>query len=363
METPAIIIDQAIMEHNLQKMAELARRHGVELRPHIKTHKLPELAKRQLAYGAVGITVAKVSEAEVMAEHGVDNIFIAYPIVVSSKADRIVHLARHHTIIVGVDSESGARLLSEKASAAGLKLKIRMELDSGLQRTGVGPEDAVELGRLITELPGLELDGIFTFKGALLQGAPTLDLEAAGLEEGELMTRTAACLRAAGIPIRHVSVGSSPTAASVAAVAGVTEIRPGTYIFNDRMLTKMGLCELRDVAARVRVTVVSVPTPHRAIVDGGSKTFATDVQPGKAPLNLVGFGEIVGYPKAVLERMNEEHGIIVSEVPHGWRVGDTIEIIPNHICSTVNLHNTVWLHDIAEMKMRQVPVAGRGMLT
>lgn len=361
LETPYIEIDRETMLRNIRRMAEEARRSGVDLRPHIKTHKIPEFAKEQIKAGAKGITVAKVSEAEVMASQGIDDIFIAYPIVVPSKIDRVIALARHHRIAVGVESAEGAHLLSRKAEEANCRLDVRLELDTGLHRTGIPLHEATEMGRFIASLPGLELNGIFTFRGAILQGEATLDLAGAGREEGELMVRAAEGMRAAGVSVRHVSVGSSPTAVHAAGVKGVTEIRPGTYVLGDRMLTRMGACRPEDAAAVVKVTVVSVPSPVRAVIDGGSKTFATDVQPGKPPLFLEGFGEIVGCPDAVLERMNEEHGMIACARPHGWHVGDTLDIIPNHICSTVNLHNSVWLRDQGDV--REVPVACRGMLS
>lgn len=361
LETPCVVIDPSVMRRNIENMAELAKRNGVELRPHIKTHKIPEFAKEQIQAGSKGITVAKVSEAEVMAAHGIDDIFIAYPIVVPSKIDRVIALAKQHTIAVGADSVEGARALSKRAEEANMRLQVRLEIDTGLKRTGIAPEQAVEIGREIAKLPGIELNGIFTFKGAVLRGEATRDVEAAGREEGKQMAAIADQLRSAGIPIRHVSVGSSPTAAYAAAVPGVTEIRPGTYIFNDRMQLEMGVCRYEDIAAKVRVTVVSVPTPTRVVIDGGSKTFATDVQPGKPPLFLEGFGEIVGLPDAVFERMNEEHGIIVTKTPHGLHVGDVLEVIPNHICSTVNLHDRVWVQE--GETWRQIPVSARGMLS
>jgi len=359
-ETPCIVIDQEKMASNIQRMADIAQRCGVALRPHVKTHKIPDFAKLQLEAGAAGITVAKVSEAEVMAAAGIRDIFIAYPIVSPSKIDRVIALAKDNTIIVGVDSIEGANRLSSKVSEHKMTLKVRLEIDTGLKRTGVPPEDAAEIGRAVNMLPGVELEGIFTFRGALTGGAPTLDLERAGREEGQLMVGVAERMRGGGIPIRHVSVGSTPTAAYAAAVEGVTEIRPGTYVFYDRMQQQFGVCEPGDIAAKVRATVVSVPSPTRAVIDGGSKTFATDIAPDQPPLFLKGFGEIAGRPEAILERMNEEHGMIVSSVPHGWQVGDMVEIIPNHICSTVNLHNHVWLQ--GEEGHRKIQVSGRGML-
>ncbi|GIO32091.1 MULTISPECIES: alanine racemase [Paenibacillus] len=360
LETPCILIDEHVLQRNIERMADIAAQNGVKLRPHIKTHKIPEFALNQLAHGASGITAAKVSEAEIMAEHGIDDIFLAYPVVSPSKIRRIIALAEKIRVIVGVESAEGASRLSKEAAQAGMTLPVRLEIDTGLARTGVRPDKAVELAKRIAALPGLNLSGIFTFKGAVFEGSGTLDLEAAGREEGRIMVETAEKLRAAGIAIRDVSVGSTPTAPFAAAVEGVTEIRPGTYIFYDRMLAVMGACTKEDWAAKVLVTVVSVPSEDRLVVDGGSKTFATDVQPGQHPLHLKGFGEIVGHPDAVFEKMNEEHGMIRTQGPHGLHVGDILEIVPNHICPTINLHNEVFV--CKDGAIRAVPVLARGKL-
>ncbi|MCJ8011726.1 alanine racemase [Paenibacillus sp. KQZ6P-2] len=360
LETPCILIDEHIVQRNIDHMAECAARSRVKLRPHIKTHKIPEFALRQLVKGAAGITAAKVSEAEIMAEHGVDDIFIAYPVVSPSKIKRIIALAQKIHVIVGVESLEGATNLSREAAEAGITLSVRLEIDTGLARTGVNPDKAIELAQQISALPGLDLSGIFTFKGAVFKGVGTLDLKAAGQEEGRIMVETAEKLRACGIAIRDVSVGSTPTAAYAAEVEGVTEIRPGTYIFYDRMLEVMGACSKEDWAAKVLVTVVSVPAEDWFVVDGGSKAFATDVQPGQQPLNLKGFGEIIGLPDAVFERMNEEHGMIRTSGPHRLHVGDIVEIVPNHICPTINLHNEVFVSQ--EGAIRAVPVLARGKL-
>ncbi|MGG3741983.1 alanine racemase [Paenibacillus chibensis] len=360
LETPCIVIDENVVQHNIEQMAGVAAHNGVRLRPHIKTHKIPEIALRQLAAGAEGITAAKVGEAEIMAEHGVKDIFIAYPVISPSKIKRIIALSHQIHVIVGVESMEGAENLSREAVAAGVTLSVRLEIDTGLARTGISPDRALQLAQNIAALPGLDLSGIFTFKGAVYQGSGTLDLEAAGQEEGRIMVATAEKLRAAGIDIRDVSVGSTPTAPYAAAVEGVTEIRPGTYIFYDRMLAVMGACSKEDWAAKVLVTIVSVPAEDRLVVDGGSKTFATDVQPGQPPLHLKGFGEIVELPDAVFEKMNEEHGMIRTSGPHGLHVGDVLSIVPNHICPTVNLHNEVYV--TKEGVIRAVPVLARGKL-
>src|SRR5215203_265725 len=313
--TPYLLIDGAKLERNILKMADIAWENGVALRPHVKTHKIPSIATEQVETGAAGITVAKISEAEVMADGGMVDIFIAYPLVSEAKIRQAVRLSE----------------------------RVRLEVDTGLRRTGVLYDEAVGLAAEIDGMRNLDLTGIYTYRGAVLGGSKTLELEKAGLEEGQLMVSLADRMRERGIGVDDVSVGSTPTAEYVAKVDGVTEIRPGTYVFYDRMQARLGACSLDECAAVVVCTVVSRPAPDLAIIDGGSKTFATDVGPGAEPLNLEGYGHVVGYPDAVLERLTEEHGMLSVDEDGDLEVGDTLQIIPNHICSTVNLHDEVYL--------------------
>jgi D-serine deaminase-like pyridoxal phosphate-dependent protein len=339
--TPYLLIDGPKMERNILKMADVASENGVALRPHVKTHKIPGIAREQLEAGAAGITVAKVSEAEVMADGGMEDIFIAYPLVTEAKIRRAIRLGERVRLVVGVDSLEGVRRLS--AVAEDRALEVRIEVDTGLRRTGVPYDEAVELAGEIEAIRNLDLTGIYTYRGAVLAGSKTLELEKAGLEEGQIMVSLADQMRERGIGVDDISVGSTPTAEYVAKVEGVTEIRPGTYVFYDRMQARLGACSLDECAAVVVCTVVSRPTPDLAVIDGGSKTFATDVVPGAEPLNLEGYGHVVGYPDAVLERLTEEHGMLSVDEDCDLEVGDTLQIIPNHICSTVNLHDEVYL--------------------
>jgi len=335
------LVDGPKMERNIQKMAHVARANGVALRPHVKTHKIPSIAREQLGAGASGITVAKLSEAEVMADGGIEDIFIAYPLVTEAKIRQAVRLAERVRLVVGVDSLDGARRLSGVAEDQ--TLKVRLEVDTGLRRTGVPLDEAVRLAGEIEAMDNLDLTGIYTYRGAVLGESKTLELEKAGLEEGQLMVPLADRMRERGSRVEDVSVGSTPTAEHVAKVEGVTEIRPGTYVFYDRMQARLGACSLDECAAVVVCTAVSRPTRDLVIIDGGSKTFATDVAPGAEPLNLKGYGHVVGYPRAVLERLTEEHGMLCVDEDCDLEVGDTLQIIPNHICSTVNLHDEVYL--------------------
>jgi len=335
------LVDGAKTERNIRKMADVASENGVALRPHVKTHKIPGIAWKQVEAGAAGITVAKLSEAEVMADGGMEDIFIAYPLVTEAKIRQAIRLGERVRLVVGVDSLEGARRLSTVAEDRALE--VRLEVDTGLRRTGVLYDEAVGLAGEIEAMSNLDLTGIYTYRGAVLGGSKTLELEKAGLEEGQLMVSLADEMRERGIRVDDVSVGSTPTAEYVAKVDGVTEIRPGTYVFYDRMQARLGACSLDECAAVVVCTVVSRPARNLVVIDGGSKTFATDVGPGAEPLNLGGYGHVVGYPGAVLERLTEEHGMLSVDEDCDLKVGDTLQIIPNHICSTVNLHDEVYL--------------------
>jgi D-serine deaminase-like pyridoxal phosphate-dependent protein len=357
--TPYLSVDGAKMQRNILGMAEMAQERGVDLRPHVKTHKIPAIARMQIEAGAVGITVAKISEAEIMADGGIADIFVAYPLVTEGKIRRAIDLSKRVRLIVGVDSIEGAHRLSAAAAAEDQVLEVRLEVDTGLRRTGVRYEKAIELSRRIEALSNLILSGIYTYRGAVLDGAPTLELEKAGVEEGHLMASLANRMREQGVRVDDVSLGSTPTAEYAARIEGVTEVRPGTYVFYDRMQARLGACRPEDCAAEVVATIISRPSRDLAVIDGGSKTFATDVQPGGQPMNLVGFGEVVGHPEAVLERLTEEHGMISLQGESDLQVGDVIRIIPNHVCSTVNLHDAVYLTD-EDGTVVEVPVAARG---
>lgn len=358
-ETPFVLIDESRVQANVMRMAERVAQHGVKLRPHIKTHKMPFFAQMQIEHGACGITVAKVSEAEVMVDGGIKDIFIAYPLVTSTKINRALELTKQARIIIGVDSQEGADLLEQLASEQAIIVEVRIEVDTGLRRTGTKAATLLSLASHLTaHCPHLRLTGIYTFRGAMLNGEATLDLRAAGHDEGSTMVRYANMLRDAGHAITDVSVGSSPTGLYAAEVPGVTEVRPGTYIFNDRMQVAFGVATLRDCAASVIVTIVSCPQEDLIVIDGGSKAFATDVQPNSAPLYLEGFGHITGVPHAMLDRLSEEHGMIRVTPGHPFRVGDRIAIIPNHICSTMNLYDQTWI--VGTQPARQLPISARG---
>lgn len=361
-QTPYVVINERKLKSNIKRMSDLANSKHIKLRPHIKTHKISDIAKLQINHGAVGITVAKISEAKAMMEHGISDIFIAYPIVTAYKAEEVCLLnEKLDNLILTVDSLEGANVLNKAAEKHNQVLQVRLEIDTGLKRTGVVLKDSVELAKQINEMKYLKLQGIFTFKGAVYQGQSTKDIEAAGTEEGETMVGIVRLIKAEGIDLEDISVGSTPSAQSVANVNGITEIRPGTYVFNDMMQVSLDVCNIEQCAAHVVTTVVSKPTPEQLVVDGGSKTFATDVQPNVSPLFLSGFGQIKGHPDTIFSHMNEEHGMIKLNGDEDLSIGDEIHIIPNHICSTVNLHNYVYLEK-ENGEFQKLKVEARGLV-
>ena len=356
LETPAVVIDLDVMEKNLSRMSDYCRLHNLKLRPHTKSHKIPELAKLQLANGANGITVAKIGEAEVMIDSGITDILIAYPIVGQEKTKRLAKLAERADITVSLDSEEAARGVSAAFTGRNVKAGILVELDVGFGRCGVATEDELlTLAQTVSDLPGLEFRGIMFFPGQFQVNA---EERAVLLDQvNSLLGRALEKFERANVPLSIVSGGSTPTAYDGHLFLGVNEIRPGMYIFNDRNMVGVGVAGVQDCALSVVVTVVSNSVAGRAVVDGGSKTFSSDrylAGDGK------GFGLVLEDPTAELERFSEEHGHLnVSESQRQYKVGDRLTIIPNHVCSTMNMHDQVY--GVRDKHVETVwNVAGRG---
>ncbi|MFS0781578.1 alanine racemase [Bacillus sp. 1P06AnD] len=362
MQTPYIVIDEQQVKNNILDMAQYAKENKIRLRPHCKTHKMPHFARMQMESGASGITVAKPSEAAVMAEQGIQDIFIAYPIVTRDKAEMVKKLNRSiKHLIVSIDSIQSAALLDGFCEGEEKRLQVRIEVETGLNRTGASISDVADIADFIlAHTKHLELEGIYTFKGAVLGGISTLDIKQAGIEEGTVMLELGKVLKGKGIDLQTISIGSTPTAKTVLTEGDHSEIRPGTYIFYDAMQAKLGVCRLEQCAAVVVATVVGKYDGH-LVIDGGSKTFATDVQPQQHPLDLEGFGIVIGHPECIFSRMNEEHGVIEFTGETNLGVGDELHIIPNHICSTINLHNHVYIKK-ENGKYDKMDVAARGQL-
>ena len=337
-DTPAVLIDLDIMERNLKRVANYARSNDLRLRPHTKTHKIPALGRRQLDHGAAGLAVAKVSEAEVMVKSGTPDLLVAYPILGRRKLERLMKVARETSVTVALDSLFTARGLSEAARSAQVNVGVLAEIDLGLGRVGVAPEGVVSLAQGIARLPWLGFEGIAFYPGHLKE----MDAEAQRqLEElGRSLQQVIRDLKQSGLECRIVSGGSTPTLFHSHRISGLNEIRPGTYIFNDRNTVACGAAGFEDCAASVLVTVVSAAVKNQVIVDGGSKTFSSDrlITGGE-----MGFGHVVEAPGAVFTKMNEEHGFVgIERAGRSFEVGDRLRIIPNHICLVMNLHERVY---------------------
>jgi len=338
-DTPALIVDLDIMERNLCRVAEYTREHGLRLRPHTKTHKSTRLAQRQLQAGAAGLTVAKVSEAEVMLGAQPQDLLVAYPVIGQAKLARLIGVARRTRVTVALDSAFAARQLSDAARAAQVEIGVLAEVDVGLGRVGVAPgEPLLQLAQTMVNLPHLEFEGITFYPGHIK------DLDEAGrlalAQLRDLLREILGQFRRAGLAVRIVSGGSTPTLFHSHEIEGLTEIRPGTYVFNDVNTVRSGGCAMEDCAASILATVVSTAKPGQMIVDGGSKTFSSD-----RPVNSseVTFGYLVEAPQARFHKMNEEHGFVdIARAGTEFSIGDRVHLIPNHICVAVNLHDQVY---------------------
>jgi D-serine deaminase-like pyridoxal phosphate-dependent protein len=340
LSTPALVLDLDAVERNLDRMAKLCGGQGIGLRPHAKTHKIPELGRMQLQRGAVGLTVAKVGEAEVMAEAGQEELLVAYPIFGREKLRRLAALACDHKLLVSLDNERTAQEFSRAAGEAGSTFGVLVEFDAGFHRCGLEPgPDCAQLAAQIEKLPGLQFRGLMSFFGNVWGSAEERRAEARRV--GERVARALEAFAAARLPVEIVSGGSTPSAEFSGDISGLTEIRPGTYIFNDLNTFYQGACGLEDCAARVITTVVSTAVPGHAIVDAGSKTLSSELL-GAGP--QTGYGRVVEVPDAPLIKLNEEHGYLdITATEHQFRVGEVVNLIPNHVCSCVNMHDEAFL--------------------
>ena len=352
--TPAVLVDLDALERNVARMAARAHEAGVRLRPHAKTHKCPEVGRLQRAAGAWGLSVAKVGEAEVFVRAGFDDVFVAYPVVGEDKGRRLLALSDHARLAVGVDSVEGARTLAEPFRAAGRTLDVLLKVDVGYGRVGVLPERAAEVAGRIAGLHGLRLRGLFTHAGHAYLAETRDGVDDVARLEGERLVAAAEALRSAGLAVEEVSVGSTPTAARAMRVAGVTECRPGNYVFHDGSQVALGTCGLEDCALTIVATVVSVPTADRAVVDAGSKTLSSDPlrpRPG-------GYGQVLGRASR-LDKLSEEHGVVAVAEGESFRVGERVRLLPNHACVVANLHDR--LVGVSGDRVEAVlPVSARG---
>ena len=323
LETPVPVVDIDRMEANISRLQEYLDQHKIANRPHIKTHKIPAIAQRQMDAGAVGITCQKVSEAEIMAEAGFNDIFLPYNIVGEKKLQRLMTLASRITVSVTADSAVVIRGLSRAAEHAGLNMTVLVECDTGAGRCGVqSPAEAAELALLIAGLPNLHFGGLMTY--------PTNE------HLDDFVRSTRSLLKGAGLPIERVSGGGTPCMWQAHMHPELTEHRAGIYVYGDRLTLRSGAVLLENCALQIHTTVVSRPTAERGILDAGSKSLSSDLH------GLDGYGYICEYPDAKIYALSEEHGHVdFSACAQKPQIGERLTVIPNHCCTVTSLFDEV----------------------
>lgn len=325
-DTPAVLVDLDVAEANIRRFQEYCDTHGFQNRPHIKTHKLPSLARRQRADGAVGITCQKISEAEAMiAEGGIDDVLLTYNVVGAAKLARLRALAERVRLSVVADSAAVVAGLGAAFADAPAPLTVLVECDTGAHRCGVAtPAAARDLAAIIDRTPGLRFGGLMTYP-------PTGGTAAVQT----FMTEATGLCEAAGLTVERITSGGAPDMWRAHEAPVVSEYRTGTYVYNDRSLVERGVCGWADCALTVLATVVSVPEAGRAIIDAGTKVLTSDL------LGLAGHGHVLGRPDIRIDQLSEEHGRLVSDAPIGLAVGDRVRIVPNHCCVVSNMMDAV----------------------
>lgn len=359
--TPYLLIDEQRTRANIDRLAKYSQQHNIGLRPHIKTHKSLAIAQLQMDAGAIGLTVAKVGEAETISAV-CDDILVAYPIVDIQRAQRLASLADKITITVAIDSQLSAEVLNAAAQATGSQIGILVDQDAGYGRTGLQTvAQTVELGQFISDqCSHLSLRGLFVYPGHIRGTVQNQQEGLLGMSEQIRATQSA--WTNVGLPMDVVSGGSTPTAYTSHLIQELTEFRPGTYVYNDMNTVSGGYCGLEQCAATIVCTVVSNAVPNQVVLDGGTKTLTSD-RCGPAPES--GHGHILEFPQAKITHLTEEHAQVdVSACPAPPRLGDRVHIVPNHICVCVNLQDQIWQRESAESsQLKAIQIDGRGLLS
>jgi D-serine deaminase-like pyridoxal phosphate-dependent protein len=356
LDTPALVIDLDRVETNINEMAQRCRDSGVRLRPHTKTHKMPEIAQLQVNAGASGITCAKVGEAEVMVAAGFDDILIAYPVYGAEKLARLQALREKARILVSLDSTEVAAGLGRLGVASGNPVEIYVEVDTGLHRMGRAPGGpTVDLVSRLAEIDGVTIVGLLTHAGHSYGATALVDRDAVVDNEINNLVATQQLCAEAGIVVGEISVGSTPSVRQEMIRPEVTEVRPGTYVFNDTTMISLGVATEETCAACVLATVVSRPTPERFVVDAGSKCLTSD------GVGRPGWIKVMGRDDLVMQFTNEEHGVGMIDLSMGGAllIGDKLQLIPSHVCPVINLFDSGSGIRSGEV-VQELVVAGRG---
>ena len=345
-DTPSVLIDTELAERNIKRYQKYCNTHNLNLRPHIKTHKLPHFAKLQIEAGAIGITCQKISEAEAMLDGDVDNsikdILLSYNILGENKLERLRGLSKRVKLSVVADNVECIKGLSDTFSQSASCLPVLVEVDTGALRCGVvSPAEACQLAIKLNDMPGVSFAGLMTYPPKK-RGAEKMN---------SFFNVAKRLIEAKGLKVGIFSIGGSPEMWNAHEVLLATEYRIGTYLYNDKSLIAAGACEIKDCAMTILATVVSTPTVNRAVIDAGSKVLTSDL------VGLENHGLIVDYPKLKIAQLSEEHGCITSETETGLKVGQRIQIIPNHACVVSNMLDHVVFIKNDEVLTEQTIVA------
>ncbi|WHP33051.1 alanine racemase [Trabulsiella odontotermitis] len=336
--TPYVAVDMEIMEQNIRGMVAGLHRNNIQHWPHIKTHKSVRLAKLEQQLGASGITCAKLSEAEVMADGGITSILLAYPLIGEDKCQRYADLARKVNIRTIVDSVAGAQGLSRAAVKNGLEFAIDIAIDFGAHREGIQPAQLLAFAREIAALPGLNITGVFTYAGTIYQYHDEADIRRAAREEAALLIKSRDLLNANGFAVEILSGGSTLSSFYADELNGITESRAGNFIFGDMNAINGGIYTPENCALTICATVVSIPLPGYATIDAGTKSLTSDLSatPGS-------YGLIQEHPEMALVKLNEEHGYLrYDPTKVSLTIGEQLHVIPNHCCVVANLVDEIY---------------------
>ena len=342
-DTPSLVLDIDILKANVNELLKICHSHGVSLQPHAKTHRTPEIGLLQQELGCDGLCVAKVGEAEGFANAGVKKITVAYPVIGASKVERARVLSTSIDLTLAVDSVAGAKSIGEVFAAHSQVCSVLLIIDTGLGRDGVLPADAPKIAQAINSVPGVKVVGVMTHEGTVYGAPDKVSMIAAAKKVSEMMVETSQAINSAGVEVSRVSMGSSASARVAATVTGVNQIRPGIFAFNDLGQIALGNATLQSCAVRILSTVVSRPTSTTAVIDAGSKSLSADLLPAKEHRHeYPGHGLIIGKTGWIIERLSEEHGMLTwmgDGEPSSLDIGEQIQIIPNHVCTTFSSLN------------------------
>lgn len=355
LSTPAVVVDLDRAENNIKKMAEQAGKYGIRHRPHIKTHRSGYLASLQMKYGCCGITAAKLGEAETMADCGMKDIFIAYPIIGEDKIKRLLDLDSRVKISTIINSLQGAKALSQAFEKNGKQISVLIEVDGGLNRGGVRPmEPTLEFARRVRGLKGLKIQGLMYYGGLIYDSRDIEEVKEACKKERDELVHTARLLKQDGFAMDILSAGSSFSGKFPELLEGITEIRSGHYLFNDCGQLDIGLAKPEDCALTVTTTVAAKPDDQVVICDVGTKSLTSDTCHHRP-----GYGYVVEYPELEIYSLNEEHAFVRSRGQNPLNIGDKISIIPNHACVVTNLAEKVYGFRNGRLD-RIIPTEARG---